>query len=132
MPEPHALSMFHLFGYALLFLWVAFTNADEATRRLCMWTQPRAGVVRDVLYLDGGWQQYCMWDGTAWVRDTQINGPDHIQGLLYTMDFNRTLKADANFTDLFEDLHATGGVNDNPPFMSGHMFADDYEFYTYG
>ncbi|RVX74682.1 hypothetical protein B0A52_01809 [Exophiala mesophila] len=124
--------MSYLVGYSLLALWVSLTNADDITRRLCMWTQPRVGVVRDVVYLDGGWQQYCMWDGSAWVRDTQINGPDHIQGLLYTMDFNRTFKADANFTDLFEDLHATGGVNDNPPFMSGYLFADDYEFYTYG
>jgi len=99
-----------------------------------MWTQPRGAVVRDTLYLDGGQMQYCQWDATGqtWLQGSAVSPPDQERGYLYTLNFSQTFDLSANFSDIFSILPNAGGFSNNPPFIDGHMFADDYEFYTYG
>lgn len=99
-----------------------------------MWTQPRGAVVRDTLYLDGGQMQYCQWDATAqtWLQGSAVSPPDQERGYLYTLNFSKSFDMSTNFSEIFTILPNAGGFSNNPPFIDGYMFADDYEFYTYG
>ncbi|EXJ78248.1 hypothetical protein A1O3_09409 [Capronia epimyces CBS 606.96] len=99
--------------------------------RLSSWRQPRAAIVRDTLYIDGGDMYNATWDGSAWVPGVTPQGAPQDQGLMYTLFFNKSFHIDTDFWDLFEPL-STGGASNNPLFRNGFMFADDYEFYTYG
>lgn len=118
----------------VLCLWCVATMAADANPRLCVWTQPRGAVVRDTLYMDGGQMQYCQWDatGNTWLPGTAVSPPEQERGYLYTLNFSKTFEVSANFSDIFTILPNAGGFSNNPPFIDGHMFADDYEFYTYG
>lgn len=53
------------------------------------------------------------------------------QGIVFVLNFNKTFSMNANFGDVFTNW-TTGPVTSNPPFRNGFMFADEYEFYTFG
>ncbi|KAK5045845.1 hypothetical protein LTR84_008938 [Exophiala bonariae] len=120
--------------WVMLCLWTVACIAADANPRLCVWTQPRGAVVRDTLYMDGGQRQYCQWDATAsaWLDMTAVSGPEEERGYLYTLNFSKSFDVSTNFSDIFTILPTAGGFSNNPPFIDGYMFADDYEFYTYG
>jgi len=101
---------------------------------MCYWQNPRAGVVRDTLYLDGGlvvWQPG-LNDGTM----GPLIGDGNPLGLVYTLKFNTPFKTSDNISDLLETISKApaGGAANNvaPNYVDGGMFVNDYEWITYG
>jgi hypothetical protein len=108
----------------------------DLTSRIAFWRQPRAAVVRDTLYLDGGEMGTYLWDTSTknWATDDNNkvgDTPLEVSGIVYTLNFNKTFSVQDSFFTLFDNL-TSGPVKNNPPFRSGFMFADDYELYTFG
>ena len=121
-----------VFGLVVLLSRVSCAVDADVTPRLCQWLQPRAAVVRDTLYLDGGVMATYNWNGSGWVENSMVTTVSQAEGLLYTLSFNKSFSVTDNFTVLFEPLQLSGGSSDNPTYRDGFMFADYYEFYTYG
>jgi hypothetical protein len=107
-------------------------------------------VIRDTLYIDGG---YLWWlpglsDGTygAPTSDGKNTAdPDQNQkltlqgnplGLVYQLNFSTPFQSSDNFSSIFTTTSkaAGGGYANNvgPNYIDGAMFANDYEWWTYG
>ncbi|KAK2801342.1 hypothetical protein FQN51_005442 [Onygenales sp. PD_10] len=92
------------------------------------WNGFRASIIRDKIYLDGG---YLWWlrgnsDGTYGDPDSSVD-PDGLTFMLsLTVPFDTTK---TNLTSLFTRLPITEGAANNvaPPTMYGAMFANDYK-----
>lgn len=111
-----------------------------------------AAVVRDTLYIDGG---YLFWlpglsDGNYGdpVSDGEGKNPifsvqvltvlqGNPLGLVYTLNFSMPFSTSENISNAFNTTSkAEGGSGDvnniAPQFTDGVMFANDYEWFTYG
>lgn len=103
---------------------------------MCEWQSPRVGVVRDTVYIDGGilsWQQ-----GLADGSYAGLFSDDNPLGLVYALNFSLPFQTtqDFNQTALFTNMtkSSAGGAANNigPDYIDGVMFANDYEWWTYG
>ncbi|KAL5318176.1 hypothetical protein ACEPPN_013235 [Leptodophora sp. 'Broadleaf-Isolate-01'] len=101
---------------------------------MCQWQSPRAAVVRDTLYIDGGylWWQPGMSDGSY----GSVISDGNPLGLVYMLNFSTPFNTSQNLSSIFTTLSkaAGGGASNNigPQYYDGAMFANDYEWYTYG
>jgi hypothetical protein len=123
-----------MFVLLLFVLLAAVDHAVAEESKIAFWRQPRAAVVRDTLFLDGGEFGTYPWDpsASAWIQGGQVGETDlQGSGIVFALNFNQTFSVDDDFFTLFSNW-TTGPGSTNPPFRSGFMFADDYEFYTYG
>lgn len=97
---------------------------------MCVWEQPRAAVLRDTLYLDGGWITYRrgLADGTE-DSDTPEEGE-----FMYTIDFTRPFSTAQNVSDVIQKVPKTAGAGNNraPNYYDGTIFANDHELCFYG
>ena len=127
-------AIFTLLGLVAVFSWNSqgAAAAADVTPRVCWWKSPRAAVVRDTLYLDGGDLYTANWNGEDWVPNSTPVGVTQDIGYLQTLSFNRSFHVTDNFTDLFQVLRVGGSYIDNPVRVNGFMYANDYELITYG
>jgi hypothetical protein len=113
---------------------------DEAT----------AGVIRDALYLDGGylWWNPGLADGSLAgptadgvqnstnVMDTTNSMAGNPLGLVYVLNFSTPFNTSQNISAILTTISkASGGGaanNIGPQYIDGTMFANDYEWFTYG
>ncbi|KAG4418624.1 hypothetical protein IFR04_008249 [Cadophora malorum] len=103
---------------------------------MCQWDSPRAAVVRDTLYIDGGylWWKPGLSDGSY----ATVVSDGNPLGLVYMLNFSTPIKTSTDFnqSSIFTTLSkASGGGaanNIGPQYYDGAMFANDYEWYTYG
>ncbi|PNY28644.1 Uncharacterized protein TCAP_01431 [Tolypocladium capitatum] len=104
---------------------------------ICYWGQPRAALIRDIVYLDGGtiWWSPGLDSG---VFGTVVN-PGNYQGRILTYNLSEPFSPDTNVTGILlknEISKAIGGAaNDfssQPNYYDGAMLANDAEFYLYG
>lgn len=77
-----------------------------------------------------------LWDPSTlnWTENSlTVLGTPSLQtsGYIYTLSLNKTFATADDFYDLFWNW-TLGPVQLDEPFRSGFMFADDYEFYTFG
>ncbi|KAK0118301.1 hypothetical protein ONS95_012595 [Cadophora gregata] len=108
----------------------------QVNTTMCQWESPRAAVVRDTLYIDGGylWWKPGLSDGSYGAVVSDGNP----LGLVYMLNFSTPFNTSTNFnlTGIFTTLSkASGGGaanNIGPQYYDGAMFANDYEWFTYG
>ncbi|KAH8586853.1 hypothetical protein B0O99DRAFT_585342 [Bisporella sp. PMI_857] len=106
----------------------------QVNSTMCYWTTPRAAVIRDTVYLDGGylWWQPGLADGSI----GSLIGDGNPLGLVYTLNFSTPFKTSDNISAILGKISkAAGGGNANnlgPNYVDGGMFANDYEWFTYG
>ncbi|TAQ85813.1 hypothetical protein B7494_g5867 [Chlorociboria aeruginascens] len=117
----------------------------QANATMCYWQSPRAAVIRDTLYIDGGylWWEPGMSDGTyggvtydgmltsfnIYIQDLHL--PGNPLGLVYQLNFNTSFASSDNFSTIFTTI-SRGANNIGPQYYDGGMFANDYEWITYG
>ncbi|KAF7890166.1 hypothetical protein EAF00_008482 [Botryotinia globosa] len=106
----------------------------QVNTTMCYWTSPRAAVVRDTFYIDGGelyWEPG-MSDGTY---DPPVIDGNPL-GLVYLLNFSTPFHTSDNISSIFTTISKApnGGSASNlgPNYVDGAMFANDDEWYTYG
>lgn len=106
---------------------------DQVSATMCMWKQPRAAVLRDMLYVDGG---YLYWTpGFADGRFGPATQDDNPMGLIYTLNFSTPFNMSQNISEIFGTKSKTGGsaaTNIAPNYFDGALLANDDEFFLYG
>ncbi|KAF4970783.1 hypothetical protein FSARC_2253 [Fusarium sarcochroum] len=105
---------------------------------ICIWKQPRAIMIRDMVYLDGG---DISW--TAWMNDGTTNtgaDPGNNEGIILNFNLSTPFNSSTNFTKMLLDDPALskargGSGNSNgaaPNFLDGALLGNDDEFFLYG
>ncbi|KAL4985617.1 hypothetical protein BDW68DRAFT_164778 [Aspergillus falconensis] len=105
---------------------------NQINSSICTWGQLRAAIIRDTIYLDGGYLVYQRGFSTGGV---QVDSNNNANGLLYTLDLSSSFNTETdNLTELFDTTAKAGGVAGNiaPTYQDGVMFANDNMFYLYG
>ncbi|KAL4745907.1 hypothetical protein BDW72DRAFT_185891 [Aspergillus terricola var. indicus] len=105
---------------------------NQINSSICTWGQLRAAIIRDTVYLDGGFLVYQRGFSSG---ETQVVSSNNAEGLLYTLDLSQSFNTENdNLTALFDTLDKAGGIAGNiaPTYHDGVMFANDNMFYLYG
>ncbi|KAL6235300.1 hypothetical protein BDW75DRAFT_210074 [Aspergillus navahoensis] len=105
---------------------------NQINSSICNWGQLRAAILRDTVYLDGGFLVYQRGFSTG---EVQPDSTDNAQGLVYTLDLSASFNTETdNLTALFDTLAKAGGIAGNiaPTYHDGVLFANDNMFYLYG
>ncbi|XP_044724171.1 Galactose oxidase/kelch, beta-propeller [Hirsutella rhossiliensis] len=112
-------------------------QARQINTSICYWKQPRAALVRNIVYLDGGniWWMPGLDSGEL---GTVVNN-GNFQGVILTYNLSDPITPDTNTTGLLvknELFKATGGkengISAEPNSYDGGMLANDAEFFLYG
>ncbi|TVY36673.1 Kelch repeat-containing protein, partial [Lachnellula subtilissima] len=112
-------------------------QAGQVNTTMCYWDSPRAAVIRDTLYIDGGllWWKPGMNDG-SYGAPTSDGNP---LGLVYLLNFSTPFDTSAGqnlsmtaFTNISKASNGGAANNIGPQYYDGTMFANDYEWITYG
>lgn len=110
-------------------------QAGQVNATMCYWDSPRAAVIRDSLYIDGGnlWWTPGMNDGT-YGPPTNDGNP---LGIVYVLNFSSPFDTTTgNITSTFTTISkaAAGSTANNigPTYIDGTMFANYYNWITYG
>ncbi|EXJ59283.1 hypothetical protein A1O7_06715 [Cladophialophora yegresii CBS 114405] len=104
--------------------FVSLVVANFTSNELASWNRPRAALIRDNVYLEGGWLQTGNWTSGAW--DAKTLSPT--DGLLFKLSMNRTFDITDN-PAFFETIPEDAVQNF---YLDGYMFADYDEFYAWG
>ncbi|KJZ77946.1 hypothetical protein HIM_02583 [Hirsutella minnesotensis 3608] len=112
-------------------------EAHQVNTSICYWKQPRAAVIRNKVYLDGG----TIW----WMPGLESGqlGPvvndGNSAGIILSFDFGESISPDTNTTGLLvkDKLYKARGGKENgisaePNAYDGAMLANDAEFFLYG
>jgi hypothetical protein len=92
---------------------------NQTVDKICYWSQMRIAPVRDVLYIDGGQRFDLRQDAIL----------SFLGEMYFYMNFSTSFDVNQdNLTELF----MTGYPGPQIEYYSGFMFADDFQFYTYG
>ncbi|KAK0701845.1 hypothetical protein B0T26DRAFT_757823 [Lasiosphaeria miniovina] len=108
--------------------------SNQVDTTLCQWQQPRAAVVQDTVYMDGGrlWWLPGFDDGTL----GPITSDDNPLGLVYTLNFSKPFNTTQNITALFNTISKApaGSAANNlaPNYYDGAMLANNDEWVLYG
>jgi hypothetical protein len=124
-----------MFASVLLTLLYCLASGNtEVVNRTCQWKEPRAAVIQDALFLDGGVISEALFDTStlSYVQSSERTSSLTGTGIVFKLYFNTSFSVKDDFGDIFVSDYSAGGLNDNPPFRNGFMFADDYEYYTFG
>ncbi|EGR52661.1 uncharacterized protein TRIREDRAFT_119556 [Trichoderma reesei QM6a] len=110
---------------------------DQINTTICIWTEPRAALIRNKIYLDGG--------NINWLPGLKdgSNGPvvssGNFQGILLTYNLSYAFTPETNVTGLLlqdklsKALGGLGQTNgDSPNYVDGALLANDDEFFFYG
>ncbi|KAL2007651.1 hypothetical protein VTN00DRAFT_7633 [Thermoascus crustaceus] len=123
----------------LAHLEVAFAQIDYSSiinQSMCTWEQPRVNIIRDTIYLDGGylWWQLGKSDGQYGIP--QSGGLDNRNGNVYELSLRLPFDTKStNLTKLFTQRSQTGELASSglaPGYRDGVMFANDGEYIVYG
>ncbi|KAJ3491873.1 hypothetical protein NLG97_g5515 [Lecanicillium saksenae] len=111
--------------------------SGQINTTICTWSQPRAALVRDSIFIDGG---SVLWtpgfeNGTSGPIVSQGN----IQGIILSFNLSRSFNKDTNVTGILLDgslSKARGGKGnangDAPVYFDGALLSNDAEFFLYG
>jgi hypothetical protein len=115
----------------------AYFAVAQSDHTPCAWNHPRAGSVRNALYLDGGQYYLSTWVAGNWTSHGSFipaNPPaGQLQRFNYSMPFSSDQSTPINITDKTVLMAVTAGGSYNAPwYQDGAMFTDDNELYTFG
>lgn len=117
-------------AHAQLEGWIS----GQVNTTMCYWEQPRANVMRDTLYMDGGsiyWKPG-MDDGS----DVGLSSDSNPLGIMFTLNFSQPFNTSDNITALFGQLAKgstdTGTTNIAPNYFDGAMFSNQAEILLFG
>ncbi|KAK1988458.1 hypothetical protein LZ30DRAFT_22170 [Colletotrichum cereale] len=107
----------------------------QVSAEMCFWYSPRAAVIRDTLWLDGG---RLYWTPTY--RDGTEGAPgtlDNHLGLMYSLNFSKPFDKTTNITTLIVTKSKAAGGSGNvnsfaPNTIDGALLHNDAEFFLYG
>ncbi|KAK1998946.1 hypothetical protein LX36DRAFT_575338 [Colletotrichum falcatum] len=107
----------------------------QVSADMCFWYSPRAAVIRDTLWLDGGrlyWTPTYQ-DGTEGAPETL----DNPLGLMYSLNFSKPFDKTTNITNLIVTKSKAAGGSGNvnsfaPNTVDGALLHNDAEFFLYG
>ncbi|SPJ81533.1 uncharacterized protein FTOL_08938 [Fusarium torulosum] len=110
----------------------------QVSTEICIWKQPRAIMIRDMVYLDGGdikWTAHMNDGQTETGLDTGNN-----QGIILNFNLSTPFNTTTNVTSILLDDPAMskargGSGNSNgasPNFIDGALLGNDDEFFLYG
>ncbi|KAM0284700.1 hypothetical protein ACHAQH_001855 [Verticillium albo-atrum] len=135
--------MTRLYFASLLVAFVVSVSAqyegwteNQVNASICLWGQPRAAVIRDTVYLDGGlmlWSQ-----GLSSGEYGPIDSKGNRMGLMFTFNFSQPFSTSDNLTALLEpQSKARGGFgsdarDDAPNFFDGALLGNDEEVTLFG
>ncbi|OCT52343.1 hypothetical protein CLCR_08082 [Cladophialophora carrionii] len=112
---------------AWLLPFVSLVVANFTSHEIASWNRPRAALIRDNVYIEGGWIQTGNWTNGEWDTKTleTVNPTD---GQLFKLSMNQSFDINDN-PALFETIPEFAVQNF---YMDGYMFADYNEFYAWG
>ena len=109
-----------------LFPLISLVSCDLTSRQIASWDRPRAALIRDDFYLEGGLINNGSYKGGKW----QWSAFKSSEGLLFKLSMNKSFGISWDSPPaVFESINE--GPVDNF-YMDGFMFADYDEFYAYG
>ncbi|TGO84868.1 hypothetical protein BPOR_0456g00030 [Botrytis porri] len=107
---------------------------DQVNTKMCYWTSPRAAVVRDTFYIDGG--ELAWLPGLSNGTYGPLNVDGNPLGIVYLLNFSTSFHVSDNISSIFTTITkgANGGLAGTlgSNYVDGAMFANDDEWYTYG
>ena len=119
--------MFFLSQYWTLLLYAASgVICDLTSEQIGTWDRPRAAVIRDYVYLEGGKMQTGSWEDGSW----NVSTVTITNGALFNLSLHRGFGLlDDSPPALFEPILEAAVDNF---YLDGFMFADYDEFYAWG
>lgn len=113
--------------------WVA----DQINTTICTWEEPRAAIIQDKIFLDGG--DISWLPGLKNGSYGQLASSGNIPGILFTYNLSYAFTPNTNVTGLLlqDPLSKVLGGNsqaneDSPNYVDGALLANDAEFWFYG
>ncbi|OTB00070.1 hypothetical protein M426DRAFT_75990 [Hypoxylon sp. CI-4A] len=107
---------------------------NQVSATLCAWDYIRVTTIRDIVYLDGGAQEWLagMVDGSI----NTLPSDDNPLGLIWTLNFSTPFGASTNFSSILNNISKApnGGAANNfaPNYYDGALLGNDHEFYLFG
>ncbi|KAK3307584.1 uncharacterized protein B0T15DRAFT_574343 [Chaetomium strumarium] len=115
---------------ASLALGQAVWLPDQVNTRICQWRQLRAAVLRDTVYLDGG---YLLWQpGFTDGSTGNAVSDDNPLGLIYTLNLSTPFNTTQNISAILGTLEKGAGANLAPNYQDGALLGNNEEFFLYG
>ncbi|CAK7206440.1 hypothetical protein SEUCBS139899_009234 [Sporothrix eucalyptigena] len=101
---------------------------------MCYWEQPRAAVVRDTLYIDGGnlWWLPGMNDSSYGPLSDDANPLGIVWTLNFSVPFSTADNVTADMNMLYKVAAGSNANNVAPNYLDGAMLANDDEWFLYG
>uniref|UniRef100_L2FE49 Kelch repeat protein n=1 Tax=Colletotrichum fructicola (strain Nara gc5) TaxID=1213859 RepID=L2FE49_COLFN len=105
----------------------------QLSASMCYWEAPRAAVIRDTLWIDGG--------DLAWTQqlpnENQVSSLNNPFGLMLSFNFSNPFDLDTNLTKLIQTTSKAPGGSGlvgsySPNRIDGALLHNDAEFYLYG
>ncbi|KAG6003167.1 hypothetical protein E4U21_002281 [Claviceps maximensis] len=109
----------------------------QVNTSICSWIQPRAALVRDTVYIDGGSIWWSPGFAGGNIGEPVNNG--NLQGYILSFNLSESFSRDTNVTGiLVKDLMTkarggfASGISTEPTYYDGGMLANNAEFFLYG
>lgn len=108
--------------------------SNQVNATMCNWQQPRAALVKDTVYIDGG---YLWWTPGLSTGEYGVPTQDgNPLGLVYTLNFSTPFNTSDNTSEILGTLSKapSGGAANNfaPNYFDGAMLGNDHEWFLYG
>ncbi len=102
---------------------------DLTSNEIAYWDRPRAALIRDNVYIEGGWMKTGTWKDGAWDIDS-LTTANSSNGMLFKLDMHSPFCISTDESPaMFESIPEDGVQN---YYMDGYMFANYDEFYAWG
>ncbi|KAJ9493569.1 hypothetical protein H2202_010964 [Exophiala xenobiotica] len=112
-----------------LFLLPGLVISNVTSNEIAYWDRPRAALIRDNVYIEGGWMQTGTWKDGGWDIDS-LTTANSSNGMLFKPDMHSPFGISTGQSPaMFESIPEDGVQN---YYIDGYMFADYNEFYAWG
>ncbi|KIW36637.1 uncharacterized protein PV06_11149 [Exophiala oligosperma] len=112
-----------------VYILVKKVICNFGSHEIAYWDRPRAALIRDNIYLEGGWMQTGTWKDGAWDLESLATvSPSY--GMLFKLSLHNSFGTRAEDPPAWFEQIPEGGVKNY--YLDGYMFADDDEFYAWG
>ncbi|KAK5188130.1 hypothetical protein LTR92_011731, partial [Exophiala xenobiotica] len=112
-----------------LFLLPGLVISNVTSNEIAYWDRPRAALIRDNVYIEGGWMQTGTWKDGGWDIDS-LTTANSSNGMLFKLDMHSPFGISTGQSPaMFESIPEDGVQN---YYIDGYMFADYNEFYAWG
>ncbi|KIX95117.1 uncharacterized protein Z520_09033 [Fonsecaea multimorphosa CBS 102226] len=111
---------------AWVFTLFSLVLCDHNSSNIGLWDRPRAALIRDHVYLEGGYMQTGVWSNGAW---KSLASATSSEGFLYKLSMHDAFDTTKANPALFQSINE-GPISNY--YLDGYMFADYDEFYAYG